>query len=109
MLKSLFADIRYAARRLRMRPGYTMISVLTLALGIGGTAAVYGIARPLVLDPLPYANEKETTFFWMNGSWTEEEFVHLRGRFPGYRLSATPVRGGRARFRGFLHAPFTVA
>ena len=30
-------------------------------------------------------------------------------RFPGYQLSAPPVRGGRARFRGFLHAPFTVA
>lgn len=30
-------------------------------------------------------------------------------RFPGYRLSAEPVRGGRARFRGFLHAPFSVA
>ena len=30
-------------------------------------------------------------------------------RFPGYRLAAAPVRGGRARFRGFLHAPFTVA
>jgi cytochrome P450 len=30
-------------------------------------------------------------------------------RFPGYRLTAEPVRGGRARFRGFLHAPFSVA
>jgi cytochrome P450 len=30
-------------------------------------------------------------------------------RFPGYRLTAPPVRGGRARFRGFLHAAFTVA
>ncbi|WP_240788524.1 cytochrome P450 [Ramlibacter henchirensis] len=30
-------------------------------------------------------------------------------RFPGYRLTAPPVRGGRARFRGFLHAPFAVA
>jgi cytochrome P450 len=30
-------------------------------------------------------------------------------RFPGDRLSASPTRGGRARFRGFLHAPFALA
>ena len=30
-------------------------------------------------------------------------------RFPGYRLTEAPTRGGRARFRGFLHAPFAVA
>src|SRR3954462_5189227 len=47
VLKTLFADARYAARRLRMRPAYAILSVLTLALGVGGTAAVFGVARPL--------------------------------------------------------------
>ena len=63
MLKSLFADVRYAARRLRARPSYTLLSVLTLALGIGGTAAVFGIARPIMLDPLPYANADQVASF----------------------------------------------
>src|SRR5829696_4828974 len=88
MLKSWITDARYAARRLRARPGYTVLAVLTLALGIGGTAAVFGIARPLIYDPLPYANADDVGFFWMNGSWTEEEFLHLRGQFPGFRSVA---------------------
>ena len=85
MLTTWIADARYAARRLRARPGFTILSVLTLSLGIGGTAAVYGVARPLIIDPLPYAHANEVGAFWMSGWWTEEEFVHLRGNFPGFR------------------------
>jgi predicted permease len=88
MLRSWIADARYAARRLRTRPGYTFLAVLTLALGIGGTAAAFGIARPLIVDPLPYRNANEVASFWMPGWWTEEEFLHLRGRIPGFRLVA---------------------
>ena len=88
MLKYLVADVRYAARRLRHRPSYSLLAILTLALGIGGTAAVFGIARPLILDPLPYANEREVTSFYFAGSWNEEEFSYLRGKFPGYRAVA---------------------
>jgi putative ABC transport system permease protein len=93
MLRSWIADARYAARRLRARPAYTLLAVLTLALGIGGTAAVFGIARPLVLDPLPYVNEGEVGMFWMTRSWTEEEFLFLRGNFPGFRAVAAYRQG----------------
>ena len=82
------ADIRFAARRLRTRPAYLTLSVLTLALGIGGTAAVFGIARPILLDPLPYANADEVAAFWRSGWWTEQEFTYLRGNFPGFRSVA---------------------
>jgi predicted permease len=74
-----------AARRLRARPGYTLLAILTLALGIGGVAAVFGVARPVVVDPLPFAHAREVGVFWMPGWWTEEEYVYLRGRFPGFR------------------------
>jgi len=85
MLKSWITDARYAARRLRARPTYTILSILTLALGIGGTTAVFGIARPLLFDPLPYANAKEVVTFWMPGWWNEEEFMYFRGRIPGFQ------------------------
>ena len=85
MLTTWITDARYAARRLRARPGFTLLSVLTLSLGIGGTAAVYGIARPLIIDPLPYTHANEVGTFWMPGWWTEEEFVYLRGNIPGFR------------------------
>jgi predicted permease len=83
-MESWIMDARYAARRLVRRPLYALLSVLTLALGIGGTAAVYAIARPILLDPLPYRAEESLAAFWMPFDWTEEEFVFLRGRIPGF-------------------------
>lgn len=93
MLRNWTADARYAARRLRARPAYVIVAILTLALGIGGTAAVYGVARGLLFDPLPYEREEEIATFWFGGSWTEQEFLYLRGvypksAYPGFQLVA---------------------
>jgi putative ABC transport system permease protein len=84
MLSSWIADAHYAARRLRGRPGYALLAVLTLALGVGGTAAAYGVARGVLFDPLPYANERAVGVFWKKTDWTEEEFLFVRGRVPGF-------------------------
>ena len=83
-MESWIMDARYAARRLLRRPLYAILSVLTLALGIGGTAAVYAIARPILLDPLPYSAEQGLAAFWLPYSWSEQEFLFLRGKFPGF-------------------------
>ena len=52
MFESLAIDAKFALRRLHRRRTYTLLTVLTLALGVAGTAAVFGIARRLLLDPL---------------------------------------------------------
>jgi len=83
-MESWIMDARYAARRLLRRPLYALLSVLTLALGIGGIASVYGIARPILLDPLPYKAEEGLAAFWMPFDWTEQEFLFLRGKIPGF-------------------------
>ncbi len=67
---------------------YALLSVLTLALGIGGTAAVLGVAHGVLLSPLPYAHERELGVFWMKTDWTHEEYLHVRGRTPGFRQVA---------------------
>jgi predicted permease len=85
-MRTWFTDLHYAIRRLRARPVYTLLAVLTLSLGIGGTAAVFGIARPVIFDPLPYPNADRVGTFWMPGWWTEEEFLYLRGKIPGFQL-----------------------
>ena len=85
MFESWAKDVKYALRRLRRRPTYTALTVLTLALGVAGTAAVYGIARRLLLEPLPYRAEEEVALFWSAGNWSEAEILHLAPSFEDFR------------------------
>jgi hypothetical protein len=54
-MRSVLADLRYAGRELRRRPGFAATAILSLALGIGATSAVFSVVYGVLIDPFPYA------------------------------------------------------
>lgn len=55
-METFAQDLRYGARQLRRNPGFAITVILTLALGIGATTAVFSVAYGVLIDPFPYKN-----------------------------------------------------
>ena len=57
-------EIGYALRQLRKSPGFTLVAILTLALGIGGSTAVFTVVDSVILKPLSYRNSGQLVMLW---------------------------------------------
>jgi predicted permease len=65
IVDGIFQDLRYTLRRLRATPGFTLVSIGTLALGLGTTSAIFSVINGVLLKPLPYTHPEQLVAVWM--------------------------------------------
>jgi len=66
-MQTFWQDLRFGARMLWRKPGFTLVAALTLGLGIGASTAIFSAVNPILFEPLPYPQAGRITMIWDHG------------------------------------------
>lgn len=102
-LERLWQDLRYGCRTLAASPGFTLVAVCSLALGIGANGAAFSWADMLLLRPLPVARPSEVVT--VGSTMSVEGFSRIGASYPDY----IDIRDRSASFDGLVAFTFTTA
>jgi putative ABC transport system permease protein len=89
-LESFWQDLRFGGRTLFRSPGFAVIAVLTLALGIGANASIFSVLNAVLLKPLPWSEPDRAVMIWSKWTAFEKTWV-AEGEVLDYRKRATTL------------------
>jgi putative ABC transport system permease protein len=115
-MNGLISDVSYALRQLRKSPGFALVAILTLALGIGANTAIFSVVEGVLLRPLPYRDSNQLARIWSTSNrsssdassypdftdWADQNHSFLQ--MAAYRPQSFNFSGGDRpeRIRGLL-------
>ena len=73
----MFQDLRFGLRMLGKKPGYALIAIVTLSLGIGASTAIFSAVHTVLLRPLPFAKQEQLVTLWKRDTAANTAFVEL--------------------------------
>src|ERR1051325_7616311 len=92
-MQILWQDLRYGLRMLVKQPGFTLVAVITLALGIGANTAIFSVVNGLLLRPLPYRDSEQLAIIWTHspGANVDQDWPSP-GQYSAILATASPDR-----------------
>jgi putative ABC transport system permease protein len=82
-MDSLRKDVQHAVRTLMKNPGFTLVALITIGLGIGANTAIFSVVRAVLLRPLPYDEPEELVILW--GEMRTRDVTHFPSSPPDFR------------------------